>query len=119
MPTILLVEDDPELASVLQHILTACSYEVHLARDGAKALKALRSGLRASLVVLDLVMPNLDGAGVLDALHAEPELASIPTLVITGDRRADPSALRASACFQKPFEGAAFLAEVARLLAHR
>ncbi len=82
--TVLVVEDDPGMLDVhtrlVQLHLPGC--RVLRARDGREALELLRSEL-PQLILLDLMMPELDGFGVLEALRSEESLRAIPVIVIT------------------------------------
>ena len=77
---VLLVEDDEEYAAVVEFELAQGGYRVTRARDGVEALEAVASR-RPDAMVLDLVLPRLDGFGVLEDLAAKN--ATIPTLVLT------------------------------------
>ena len=77
---VLLVEDDEEYATVVEFELSQVGYRVTRARDGVAALDAIAKRAPEAMV-LDLVLPRLDGFGVLERLAAEN--ATIPTLVLT------------------------------------
>ena len=82
-PLVLVVEDDADLRAYLAHSLR------HLARvaeasNGLDALAVLAAE-PVSLVVTDLVMPRMDGLALCHAMQADPSLASIPVIVITGE----------------------------------
>ena len=80
--TVLVVEDNPETAEVLDRILTLRGYGTAIAWDGLDAMTMLRDGLRPAAIVLDLAMPNMDGRAFHAALLADdPELARIPVVV--------------------------------------
>lgn len=114
---VLLVEDDPDVAQVLADLLGHFGYEASTARDGAHALALLRDGMRPDVVLLDLMMPNMDGYRFRRSQRADPELARIPTIVITAQVRPDLEELAPAAYLRKPFEMDALVAEVARQLA--
>src|SRR5690348_13246717 len=63
-------------------MLLARGYEVRLARDGRGALESIRLQ-RPDLVLLDIMMPGVDGLQVLDAIRADPRTASLPVIVVT------------------------------------
>jgi CheY-like chemotaxis protein len=113
---ILLVEDDSAIRESVAECLQAEGYAVHAVRNGAEALGWLRGGNRAALVVLDLVMPVMDGAAFLAATRSEPGLAAMPVVLMTA---AMPSAANplppASAYLEKPFELSDLLGAVERL----
>src|SRR5918912_559365 len=68
---ILVIEDDPDVAEVLRLALQSEGYSVDVAADGAEGLRYLQQR-RYRLLLLDLLLPGLDGLGVLRALHEEP-----------------------------------------------
>jgi adenylate cyclase len=79
---ILVVDDDPLNRSILRRGLERQGHGVTTAEDGLEALAAMRAG-EVDLVLLDIVMPNLDGFGVLDAMKADPALRDIPVIMIS------------------------------------
>lgn len=79
MPTILLVEDAPDLAQVVTRELVANGYQVLLASDGWQALK-LHASAQPTLVILDWMLPGLDGLEVLRRLR---QVAPTPVLMLT------------------------------------
>ena len=85
MPHVLVVDDDDDIRDVLYDFLMEEGYQVSLARNGAEALAVLESeyGL---VVLLDLTMPGIDGAGVLDALRAQ-QRSDHQVIVITARSR--------------------------------
>ena len=117
--TILVAEDDADLRGVLTTSLMRNGHHVVQARDGAEALAAIERD-HIDLLVLDLVMPNIDGFGVLARLKELPNGDSIPVIVVTGaDRSAtEMEALRlgANVYLSKPVEAAALTEQVTRLL---
>ena len=80
--TILVVEDDPPLRRMIAMFLRAAGYLVRAAEDGPTGL-ALARGERPDLVLLDLMMPGLDGWEVLRRLKGDALTAAIPVLVLT------------------------------------
>ena len=77
-PRLLLVDDEPTNLQVLRHILQA-DYRLLFATDGERALQVAREQ-RPDLVLLDIMMPNLDGYAVCRALKADATTASIPVI---------------------------------------
>jgi CheY-like chemotaxis protein len=118
--TILVAEDDADLRGVLAAALTRNGHRVIQARDGAEALAAIERD-RIDLLVLDLVMPNIDGFGVLARLKELQHGDSIPVIVVTGTDRSttELQALRlgANVYLSKPVEATVLTEEVTRLLA--
>jgi CheY-like chemotaxis protein len=102
---ILVVDDDPEVLTALSETLQAEGYAVRGARDGIEALEVIRE-CRPELIITDLLMPTMTGFELLGALHDDPELATIPTLIITAARgpEAAQPARGAQAIFPKPLD---------------
>ena len=117
--TILVAEDDADLRGVLIASLSRNGHRVIAARDGAEALAAIERD-HVDLLVLDLVMPNIDGFAVLARLKEIRQGATIPVVVVTGTDRSttELQALRlgANVYLTKPIEAAALTEEVTRLL---
>lgn len=80
---ILLVDDSKMQRVVVQRILVKAGYEVILAADGEEGLQLARQG-SPDLILLDMMLPRLDGVGVLEALKKDPRMAPIPVIVMTG-----------------------------------
>jgi CheY-like chemotaxis protein len=101
---ILIIDDDDDLRELLAELLRSREFVVRLARHGAEALAQLRSGPAPDLIVLDYMMPVMDGPGFLSARREFPELAAIPVFLLTamGDAARDPSVASATRCFRKP-----------------
>jgi CheY-like chemotaxis protein len=87
---LLLVEDDSAIAEMYSFALRARGYEVTTAGDGLRALELVRAA-PFDLVLLDLLMPNLDGYGVLAALRERPLPEPVPVVVLTN--LSEPSVL--------------------------
>ena len=80
-PRLLLVDDEPTNLQVLRHVLQA-DYRLMFATDGARALQVAREQL-PQLILLDIMMPGMDGYAVCRALKADPATAGIPVIFIT------------------------------------
>lgn len=80
--TVLLVDDSRFFRTATERTLVKAGYGVVTASDGEEALHVAREKL-PSLILLDMLLPKLDGAGVLRRLKAEPATAKIPVLVLT------------------------------------
>jgi CheY-like chemotaxis protein len=101
--TVLVVEDDPDIRDIVQDLLESEGYDVVPASHGRQALEFLTSvkvSARPALVILDMMMPLVDGRQVLEAMQRDPDLASIPVLVISAVAREKPAG--ASAFLTKP-----------------
>ena len=80
---ILVVDDVPAVRAFLHLALEEHGYEVHTAENGHGGLERARE-LMPDLILLDWVMPRMNGADVLCALRSDPRLRSIPVVLITG-----------------------------------
>jgi len=81
-PTLLIVDDQPENLTVLGELLER-DYLVRIASSGSRALKAAVSLPRPDLILLDVMMPGMDGHEVLRRLHADPATQDIPVIFVT------------------------------------
>jgi CheY-like chemotaxis protein len=90
----LLVEDNPDLREVLEEVLRSAGYEVDAARDGREALDLLVHIRPPELILLDLRMPRMDGRALLRELRASPRLASVPVILMSGERANDIEGVR-------------------------
>ncbi len=81
-PKILLVDDEPDALEVLGFKLRQAGYNALLAKDGARAI-ALARDERPALIVLDLMLPEVDGLEVCKILRRDPNTASIPIIMLT------------------------------------
>ena len=79
---ILVVDDEPEALELLEFNLKQAGFDVIAAADGAQALKKARSAL-PSLIVLDLMLPEIDGLEVCKMLRRDPATAAIPIIMLT------------------------------------
>ncbi len=101
-PLVLVVEDDPDSASLLSETLAEAGYQVRVATNGPRGLDLARE-LQPSAITLDIMMPGMDGWRVLQALKSEPRTADIPVIVCSiVDNRALGYRLGASAYLIKP-----------------
>lgn len=116
--SILIVEDDAELRESMIDVLADEGHRVTAAGDGLQALAALAGGPLPELILLDLMMPKMNGAQFREEQLKNPLWASIPVVVLTaqivGDHERER--LRAHAFIAKPFEIAALLEEIDRIL---
>lgn len=79
---VLIVDDDDAIRDTLRFALEDSGYTVSEARDGLQALKALRATRDRTVVLLDLMMPGLDGAGVLGVVAGDHRLATQHAFVL-------------------------------------
>jgi two-component system, chemotaxis family, chemotaxis protein CheY len=87
--SVLVVDDDPDICEVIKTILELYDYRVLTARDGADALEQLQAGARPSVIILDLMMPRMNGLQFRDEQTRDPALRTIPVVILTGDGRAE------------------------------
>ena len=80
---ILVIEDSRFLRSAMEKILARAGHSVTAVGDGQEGLRAARSSAPA-LILLDMMLPGLDGLGVLKALKQDPSTAAVPVIVLTG-----------------------------------
>ena len=80
--SVLIVEDDPDIVELLQYTLEREGYPVMIARNGEKGLSEARRR-KPGLIVLDLMLPGLDGLEVCRALKGEDSTKSIPVVMLT------------------------------------
>lgn len=83
---VLVVDDEPEVRSLYVDALSESGHHVEVAPDGLAALDVLRHGSVPCVVLSDARMPRMDGFELSRALADDPQLASIPVVVMTGDR---------------------------------
>src|SRR3989344_8141584 len=79
---IALVEDEDVLSQVLENKLKKEGFEVFVAMDGEAGLEII-GAMRPDLILLDILMPKIDGFGVLTKLSKDPELSKIPVIIIS------------------------------------
>ena len=82
MAKILIVEDDPLMSRMYQKIFTFENYEVEMAGDGQEGLDKARESL-PTLVLLDVMMPKLNGLQVLEKLKEDPKTKAVPVVMLT------------------------------------
>jgi CheY-like chemotaxis protein len=112
--TLLIVDDDPDILETMGMVLEACGYRVISARDGQSALDLLRGGEQPALIILDLMMPGMDGWTFLSEQQGDPALAAIPVVVVSGDTDAVHRAAnhKVAAALCKPVDVDTLLAAV-------
>ena len=111
---IVYVEDEADLRWLVKHILeSAGGFDVLVCASGAEALLRIRE-FDPDLVLLDVMMPQMDGVEVLRSLRAEAETASVPVVFLTArtEHALEYLALGALGVIAKPFEPRALLAQV-------
>ena len=116
---ILVIEDEPHVLAVIRKRLETRDYEVVTAADGREGLRQARSA-KADLIILDLILPGMDGFQLCALLKRDDSLRQTPILMLTArTQESDVErgiALGANAYMTKPFKPAALLQRIAELL---
>ncbi len=99
---IFVVDDDPDLREVLGDLLQDEGYETQLFANGQSALDLLREGARPQLILLDLMMPGMNGWQFREEQLRDASLRDIPVVVMTASTGFDASPLQASEILKKP-----------------
>ncbi|MBW3624626.1 MAG: response regulator [Armatimonadetes bacterium] len=117
--TIMVVEDDEELNEIIHYNLTRAGYEVIQAWDGLQAIEAIRQSA-PGLIILDVMLPGVDGWEVCHSLQDSPELREIPIVFLTAkSAREDFDQARQfniAGFFTKPFTTVDVLRHVEKVL---
>src|SRR5262249_28069211 len=102
--TVLVVDDHVDTRATMADALEARGYRVMTAADGALALEQMRRGKRPVAVLVDMNMPVMDGATLLELCKEDPKLRPIPLLLISSDHAKGAEVARrgAAAFLQKP-----------------
>ena len=117
---ILVVDDDPNIADMLRQFLPESQFKLESTLDGVACLEAIEAN-RPDILLLDIVMPRLDGFGVIEKLRADPQTRDLPIIVISAkDLTVDESArLKETVAFvmkKQGFQGEQLLEEINRAL---
>jgi CheY-like chemotaxis protein len=117
---LLIVEDDPDILELLDTTLTFRGYRVIKARNGAEGLEVIQKQ-RPAVVIADIMMPRLDGFGLVHRIRLNPETRDIPVVFITAtyvapEDREFALNIGATRFIQKPVDLEHFLTTVAELL---
>ncbi|MCP3142550.1 response regulator [Pyxidicoccus xibeiensis] len=104
-PVVLVVDDDPDILEALSEILEAEGFEIRRARNGKEALERLEPE-PPNLILLDLMMPVMDGWEFAQRMRQKPTVADIPIIVLSADRNVGSKAADIGAVghLAKPFE---------------
>jgi CheY-like chemotaxis protein len=118
---ILIVDDEPAVADLIEAVLVGEGYTVAIARDGAQGLLLARDW-RPDLILMDVMLPGVDGGTAIRRLKHDPATADIPIVAMSAGRnirRQSDELNDADAALAKPFDIDALLAQVAFHLARR
>ncbi|WP_347267275.1 response regulator [Paracoccus sp. (in: a-proteobacteria)] len=119
MARILIVEDEDNIATVLEFLLSRAGHSHHRLASGRGALERIRSE-RPDLVLLDIMLPDISGYEIVEGMRADPGLRDVRVLMMTARgsvvEKRKGLALGADGFIAKPFELAELRAELARLL---
>lgn len=121
-PTILVVDDEPYMIRLLQHHIQRAGYRMVKATNGREALERIRED-QPSLVLMDVMMPELNGLEVLAELRKREETKLLPVIIMTANAqrftREEAEAAGVSAFLTKPFSPTQLMTEVRRQLEAR
>ena len=117
-PQILVVEDDPDLRTIVRLQLSSQGYEITEATNGAEGFQAIQENI-PDCVILDLMMPVVDGFGFLKRVRSVIELVNVPILILTASEdernRVRGFNYQADAYMSKPYDLQELTEEVDRL----
>ena len=120
MRHVLLVDDDPSLAELAQRVLERAGFSVRRAVDGPLALEALAEDPLPDLVLLDVMLPRLDGFEVLRRIRADARTKDLPVIMVTSFSRDEDAArgrkLGANDYIVKPLMETDFLKRIQHLV---
>jgi CheY-like chemotaxis protein len=114
-PLVLVVDDDPDILDAICDILEVEQYRVARARNGLEALEQVEAE-RPAIILLDLMMPVMDGVTFAQELRERPDVSDVPILVISADGNpARASSIGARGYLAKPFDIDALLSHVSTI----
>jgi len=114
-PLVLVVDDDPDILEAICDILGTESYRVARAKNGLEALERVDAE-RPDVILLDLMMPVMDGVTFAHALRMRPAVSDVPIVIISADGNpARAASVNARGYLAKPFDIDALLAHVAAI----
>ena len=116
-PTVFIVEDDTDTREMLSKFLELEGYNVEAASNGRQALDRLDAGAAANVIVLDLMMPVMDGWEFRRRQVEDARLREIPTIVVSAAGRDRMAQVSADAYLSKPVDMEELLARVSQFCA--
>lgn len=122
MRQLLIVDDDPNSRKIIELMLSKEGYQLHFAENGLQALEILEK-TRMELVLLDLLMPQLDGFETARQMQATPSLAGIPIMAISAlafpNDRKEAMDAGCDLYLTKPFTRTELLSAIAQITPHQ
>jgi two-component system response regulator CpxR len=100
---VLIVEDDADVREMMTQLLSAEGFEPRIAMNGRDAIDQLAAGPAPDVILLDLMMPVMDGQHFLEHYRRDPAYACIPVIVLSATSDCTPH-LQAAAVFRKPLD---------------
>jgi DNA-binding response OmpR family regulator len=106
VPTVLVVDDDDNVRQTLAERLETSGYEVLLARDGRDAFEVIARGVNPDVILLDVVMPIMDGWHFLSARLRDPSIVAVPVVLMSGGQEAERQSHKIGVCgfIRKPLD---------------
>jgi CheY-like chemotaxis protein len=117
VPKVLVVEDDPDMRALEQTMLECGGYDVEMAGNGVEALETLRQNGSPCVIILDLMMPVMDGLSFLRECHRRGAAANTPVICVSAagpELVGEALKLGAAECLHKPADLDELCATVAR-----
>jgi DNA-binding response OmpR family regulator len=85
---ILVIDDEPEITEIVETFLTENGFKVQTENEPGRAIEKAR-GFKPDLILLDIMMPGVDGYDICQALKNDPEFSNVPIVFLTGKDRSD------------------------------
>ncbi|UCG62415.1 MAG: response regulator [Candidatus Zixiibacteriota bacterium] len=85
---ILVVDDEPEITEIVETFLTENGFKVQIENEPGKAIEKART-FKPDVILLDIMMPGVDGYDICQALKQDPEFSNVPIIFLTGKDRSD------------------------------
>jgi DNA-binding response OmpR family regulator len=118
-PTILIVDDDPDLANIMRMMLSHAGFEAHSVLSGQEALEWLE-GRTPDLILLDLMMPDINGFTILRKVRSSEIIKNLPVVILTAKAdqktRMESQSAGADAFLTKPINSKTLIDHVRRAL---
>lgn len=117
------MEDEADISLLAQFTLESADFKVLVANNGKEGLELLESESAINLIILDIMMPGMDGYEVLKRLKSDPEKKGIPVLIFSAmvqEKEVEKGyKLGADGYIKKPFDAKLMISEVERFLSKR